>query len=198
METQIEVNGQRFVISDMIPQRFEGYSQWIWTGGKHEVEYFNVDGSTAPACYNGALAQLGERLLCTQEVGSSTLPSSTTVLSIEEKIPVADKEYGFVECYQGNSSIIHWIVDEFTENDVNESQIMRISDDIIEINTKEKGVGQVKSCGSATVAAAYWWSKGEHPVTVMCRGGGYRVEFTQTTVILSTRLSQVKYYGEEK
>ena len=56
---------------------------------------------------------------------------------------------------------------------------MRISDDIIEINTKERGVGQVPSCGSATVAAAYWWSKAEHPVTVMCRGGGYRVEFTK-------------------
>ena len=67
-----------------------------------------------------------------------------------------------------------------------------------EINTKEKGVGQVPSCGSATVAAAYWWSKGEHPVTVMCRGGGYRVEFTKTTVVLSTRLSQIQYYGEEK
>ena len=75
---------------------------------------------------------------------------------------------------------------------------MRISDDVIEINTKEKGVGQVPSCGSATVAAAYWWSKGKHPVTVMSRGGGYRVEFTETTVVLSTRLSQVEYYGEEK
>ena len=197
METQIQINGQKFVISEEIPQRFEGYHQWIWTGGKNGIEYFNVDGSTAPACYNGALVQLGERLLCTQEVGSSSLPCST-IVSLEEKIPTADWEHGFVECYQGDRTIVHWIVDEWTDHDVNESQIMRISDDIIEINTKERGVGQVPSCGSATVAAAYWWSKGEHPVTVMCRGGGYRVEFTKTTVVLSKRLSQIQYYGEEK
>ena len=35
--------------------------------------------------YTGAIAQLGERLLCTQEVGGSIPPGSTIKLLIKDK-----------------------------------------------------------------------------------------------------------------
>ncbi len=45
---------------------------------------------------SGAIAQLGERLPCTQEVGSSILPGSTKLGELSMGVAVSVKSSGFV------------------------------------------------------------------------------------------------------
>ena len=53
METQVKVNGQVIILADTNPLHKIGYCQWknINTG-----QIWNVDGSTAPVCFNAELA----------------------------------------------------------------------------------------------------------------------------------------------
>ena len=57
METQVKVNGQVIILADTNPLYDEGYCQWknINTG-----QIWNVDGSTAPVCFNAELAEHGK------------------------------------------------------------------------------------------------------------------------------------------
>ena len=155
METQVKVNGQVIILADTNPLHQDGYCQWknINTG-----QIWNVDGSTAPVCFNAELAEHGK----------------ITFLA-----PIASSDSVFpymIEVNRGNQTIYHRNVEKI-DTTWNENQIMVhfLYDDNIFVDIWERGVGYVPSCGTGAAAAALL-TPHQKTVEVYCRGGKYIIE----------------------
>ena len=154
METQVKVNGQVIILADTYPLYDEGYCQ---LKNINTCQIWNVDGSTAPVCFNAELAEHGK----------------ITFLA-----PLASSDGVFpymIEINRNKKTLYHRNVEEIdTTWNENQIQVHFLYDGNIFVDIWERGVGYVPSCGTGAAAAALL--SNNKTVEVYCRGGKYIIE----------------------